>query len=97
MEMVLTDELGRRLRSFLFDFSVEETTDLETQMKKIKKSHNKRWPELLSKHTHKINWNKNNYPVLLSHVLKHLDKKAVLQTIGYQHTSKVPQCSLGEA
>lgn len=32
MEMVLTDELRRRLKSFLFDFSVEETTDPETHM-----------------------------------------------------------------
>lgn len=40
---------------------------------------------------------KKTYQLLVSRFLKHLDKKAVLQTIGYQHISKVPQCLLVEA
>lgn len=58
------------------------------------KSHNKRW------RTHKKRKKKPKTKKLLSSlspVLKHLDRKAVLQTTGYQHTSNVPQCLLLEA
>lgn len=62
-----------------------------------KKIHNKRWPWWLKQTLQKNEKLHRNH--FLHHVffLKTLDKKAVLQTIGYQHMSIVPQCLLVEA